>query len=355
MATVRMRDIAARVGVSTATVSKVLGGGTGATLFNAETAQRIREVAREMGYVPNRVARSLQAKRTREIGLVLGEGIYNPASASTLNGHLLVGLTDAATAWHLPSVVVYPRQGTNEPDIAPYLDGRVDGLLVRIAQVRDERFLQLFAQTHLPVVALWYRHVPSMMGYVDVDHEGGAYLATNHLIQLGHQRIAFASDPEFHELYEHPHLPARYQGYCRALAEIDVTPLPEWYVTNVSGLLAQMHAPEPVTAAFIFNDILALDLIKDLTTAGVRIPADLSLTSFDDLIGVAELIAGGLTTIHHPVQEMAAEAVRHLLALIAGTPAKECRAILPTQLVVRNSAAPLGVKRLKPRPRVTTG
>ncbi len=340
MASVKMRDVAAHAGVSVSTVSKILSGSAASSQIPSHTIERVRQIAAQLGYIPNAVARNLRTQRTREIGIVLGKENYPEAAALTLDGAFLLGLVNAATACHLPGVVVYPREENRTiADVSRYLDGRIDGLLVRASTPhQEEQLLRLLAESPLPVVAIWSQDVPETIGYVDVNHRAGAYQAVHYLLELGHRRIGYV---ESIPVFEHPHFLARYQGYLQALTDAQIVPLPEWHIIGITQekISALLHAPEPITAIFTPNDITAAEVATILHTLEVRIPTDVSLVGFDDIAN-AHLIAGGLTTIHQPIQEIATQAVRNLTALIAGTPVEHCRTLLPTHLVVRHSCAP---------------
>jgi len=288
--------------------------------------------------VPNQTARSLRAQRTGQIGIVLNT-LYGPdvSSMLTFDGPLLMGLSLAAQELDLPAVVVYPpvRHGAvAEP--SRYLDGRIDGLLVRAVGRSEESLLHLVDASHLPLVAVWRQDVPSNAGYADVDHYGGAGLAIQHLLKLGHRRIAYLG-PDLN--YDNLHFAHRYQGYHDTLRGAAITPRREWHVHDNAGVISLLRGPEPVTAVFAVQDLRAAHLAADLTILGIRVPTDVSLVGFDDVAN-ADLLAGGLTTVHQPIQEMGIQAVRNLLALIDGAPVDACRTILPARLVVRRSTAP---------------
>ncbi|GHO83478.1 LacI family DNA-binding transcriptional regulator [Dictyobacter formicarum] len=340
MAIVKMRDVAAHAGVSISTVSKILSGSAAAHQIPAHTIERVRRSASQLGYIPNAVARNLRTQRTREIGIVLGQETYPEAAALTLDGAFLIGLMEAVATCHLPGMVVYPRERSSSiADVARYLDGRIEGLLVRSSTPHhEELLLSLFARSPLPVVAVWTQEVPDTVGFVDVDHRAGAYQAVRHLLDLGHRRIAYV---ESSPVFEHPHFLARYQGYEQALREAQVTFQPEWHVIGVEQEKIErlLQLPDAVTAIFTPNDVTAGAVATILHTLHRRIPGDISLVGFDDIAN-ADLIAGGLTTVHQPIQEISMQAVRNLIALIGGTPVVECRAVLSTSLIIRNSSAP---------------
>ncbi len=340
MAAVKMRDVASHAGVSVSTVSKVLSGKATASRFPPQTIERIHQAALHLGYIPNAVARNLRVQRTHEIGIVLGMETYPDAASLTLDGAFLLSLINIVGSSHLPGVVIYPReQNSTISDISRYLDGRIDGLLVRASTPhQEEQLLSLLAHSSLPVVAIWSQNVPETIGYIDIDHRAGAYQAVHYLITLGHQRIAYI-EPE--PVFAHPHFIARHEGYLQALRDAQITPQPEWHVIGAKAeqLAPLLRLPEPITAAFTPNDITAGEVATTFQSLQIRIPTDISLIGFDD-IASANLIAGGLTTIHHPLQEMAVHAVKNLTALIAGAPVAHCRTLLPTHLVLRESCAP---------------
>lgn len=334
MASVTLRDVAAAASVSIFTASKVLSGQQAAARINPETAAKVRQAAREFGYVANHAARSLRTRKTGQIGVVLSEPGEWETGMNPFDGALLVGLRVAAREYHIPVIVLYP-QGAGT-DLAHYVDGRIAGLLVRCALRSDEPLLRLVDPARLPVVALWRQEVPAGFGYADIDHRGGAAVAVRHLIELGHRRIA-CFDPEGDA--EDIHFGLRHDGYRDALIAAGMTPRPEWHVRDSATMLALCRQPEPVTAAFAPGDVFAEQLAEDLAAAGLRVPADVSLVGFDDT-GRAASVAGGLTTVSHPMQEMTVQGVGNLLALIEGAPADACRSVVPTRLIVRGSTAP---------------
>jgi LacI family transcriptional regulator len=339
MTVVKMRDVAAYAGVSISTVSKILSGGAASRQIPARTIERVQLAASQLGYIPNAVARSLRTQRTREIGVVLGMETYPEPAALTLDGAFLLGLIDAAAVCHLPGVVVYPREENGViADISRYLDGRIDGLLVRSSTPhQEEQLLRLLAESPLPVVAIWTQDVPETVGYVDVDHFAGASQAVKYLLELGHRRIAYVEPAP---VFEHSHFLARYRGYQQALLDEQIQPHPEWHVVGVERAKMEtlLHAPEPITAIFTPNDVTAGEVATLLYSMHLRIPTDISLVGFDNIAN-AHLIAGGLTTIHQPIQEISMQAMRNLTALIGGGAVAASRTILSPTLVIRNSCA----------------
>lgn len=339
MSPATLRDVAAVAGVSVPTVSKIVTGRFGNTRVAPATVERVRAAIEELGYVPNAIGRQLRERRTGQIGVLLHPytGEENVAARLMLDGAFLVGLSEAAAAHSVPALVVYALpEGTEILPPSGYRDGRIDGLLIRCARRREEQLLAGLDPERLPVVTLWRQEARAGMGYADVDHRGGAYAAVDHLLALGHRRIAFFGPPQDDD---NTHVPLRYQGYGAALAAAGIAPRPAWYATDQRAVLDALRAPEPITAVFSVTDVWADELARFLASVGIRIPDDLSLVGFDN-IGCTDAISGGLTTIDHPIQVMTVQGVGNLLALIEGAPAEACRTIIPTHLVVRHSTAP---------------
>ena len=340
MARITLRDVAAAAGVSIFTASKALSGQGADARISPATVEQVRAIALELGYVANQTARSLRAQRAGQVGIVLS--FLDTKSSSlllSLDGGLLAGLSIAARECRLPAVVIYPQpDATALTDPAPYLDGRIDGLLVRCGMPQEAQLLSLIDPARLPLVAVWRQEVPEGVGFVDADHHGGAYRAVRHLLDLGHRRIAFLCP---HDHATHPHYLARFAGYRAALRDAGVAVRPAWNLHDVQRVLRLVQAAKPLTAVFTATDLQAAELAGALVASGFQIPRDVSLVGFDDMVG-ADVIAGGLTTVRQPVQEMAIQAVRNLLSLIEGAEAEACRTVLPTPLVIRHSTAPPG-------------
>ncbi|CAM3746102.1 LacI family DNA-binding transcriptional regulator [Deinococcus frigens] len=339
MGRVSIKAVAAASGVSTATVSKVLSGRADYPV-RAETAERVRTVARELGYVPDVAARNLRTRQTGQLGVVLeavgssepdsvlGEPEAGQAVSRTFDGAIMAGLSGAARELGVPALVVYPG---GQRLARTYLDGRVDGLLVSCDPLRGHDLLERLTGAALPVVALWSEQVPPGMGAADADHAGGAALAVGHLLALGHTRIAFYGGGQASGV---EHFQRREAGYRGALSAAGFPALPP--IHDGAALVDAVRRGE-VTAVFAETDLGAAAAFQALSRAGLRVPQDVSLIGFDDIQG-AEYIAGGLSTVYHPAAEMAAEGVRLLLEQLAGHAPRQV--LLPTRLVLRHSTGP---------------
>ncbi len=346
---VTIKDVAAEAGVTPGTVSKVLTANDYSA--SAATSAKVKAAAKKLGYVPNSSASNLRNRRSGQIGIVLNELDSSGRSMAlqisglqmssleivqiSFDGAVLAGLTGAIRRHKQGSFVIYP-QPTNpsEDDMHRYMDRRVEGFVVRTDPRTSNRLLTELDPSRVPMVALWTQDVPPGVGYSDVDHVGGAKLAVQHLLELGHRHIAYFGDGVGSG---HKHFELRHTGYLEVLKEAGLSVYGVSDALQVRGL---MKATDAVTAVFAPTDLQAAVLAQDLINLGVRIPEDISLVGFDDIFG-SDFIAGGLTTVYHPVREMAEMAVDNLMALIRGETVAKCRTIIPTRLIVRASSRAL--------------
>ena len=333
---VKITEVARVAGVSSATVSKVLSGRAGYSV-HAETAQRVREAAVTLGYVPDVAARNLRTRQTGQLGVVmeavgssepdslLGGVTVGGAVRRTFDGAIMAGLSDAARRLEVAALVIYPGGREATPS---YFDGRVDGLLLCCDPLRGNALLELLQAAPLPLVALWTGAAPPCMSTVDVDHQGGAALATEHLVSLGHVRAAFYGGGTSSGV---EHFRRREEGYRQAMVAAGLRPMTAIHDGQV---LVEAVRRGEISAVFAETDLAAAAAWQALNAAGLRVPEDVSLVGFDDILG-AEFIAGGLTTVYHPAAEMAAEGVNVLMKRLNGAPVSQT--LLPTHLILRRS------------------
>jgi LacI family transcriptional regulator, galactose operon repressor len=325
-----IREVAGRAGVSPTTVSHVVN----ATRFvSHEIRARVMEAMTELGYHPNAVARSLRRGRTHTLGLVL------PDSANPYFAELGRGIETAAFGRNY-SVVLCNTEG-EELRERVYVDlltrRQVDGLLYVPAGSRVDVLRDLLRQA-LPVV-LVDRDLPGApIDVVLSDKRGGAYLATRHLIALGHRRIGCIGGPSSLLMSGQ-----RLQGYRDALAEADL-PIDESLVLRgdyhpQSGWAAArslLASPVPPTAIFAANDLMAIGVLRAAGELGRRVPDDLAVVGFDD-IELASYTTPPLTTVSQSASEVGRAAVELLLQRLADPARPPVRRTLETRLVVRAS------------------
>lgn len=324
-------DVARRAGVGKSTVSRVLNDGQ----VSGATRARVLAAMDDLGYRPRADARSLAAGRTGLIGMVI-PCFTHPAAVERLRG-----VFDAASG-HGEDVVVCnvasPAQRDEYLGLGAPLE-RFDGLLVVSLPPRDEE-VERFARAGLPVVLLDAEH-PALPRLV-VDDVHGGELATRHLLELGHERIAFVGDrpdPGFGFVASR----RRRQGYERALLAAGVEADPALCREAPHGRAAAhrltrelLALPSPPTAVFAASDTQALGVLEAAGYEGVSVPGELSVVGFDGL-DVSPYV--GLTTVAQPLEESGRRGVERLFAAMEGArdPVEEELAV---RLEVRRTTAP---------------
>ncbi|HEY6014958.1 MAG TPA: LacI family DNA-binding transcriptional regulator [Candidatus Limnocylindrales bacterium] len=328
-------DVAAAAGVSRTTVSFVLNEREGVKIPD-ETRQRVLAAAAKLDYHPNSVARQLAGGASRALGLVLRQTPEQVANDGVL-AETLRGLSDAARAANHRVLVE-----TLAPADGHYANllrsGRTDGLIVSGPRYDDIELVEL-VRDGFPVVIQGSQpglDVPS----VDVDNEAGARMAVEHLLSLGHRRIACITNAPL----AYTAASERLTGYREALAAAGLPDDPALVAEGAfdasSGhrAIAEILARTTPDAIFVASDVVAIGAIAGLRDAGFAVPGDVSVVSFD-AIPLAAYLDPPLTTIRLPAYDLGLAAGRAILERIAGRPVA-ARTLLPTELIVRASTAP---------------
>jgi DNA-binding LacI/PurR family transcriptional regulator len=327
-ARVTSHDVAARAGVSQATVSLVMSGNPRARVAK-ETRARVRRVAEELGYRPNLVARGLVRRRSFAFGVVVPD-LGNPFFTDVVSGVERVAAEEGYAV-----LLCDAREITAARHLETLRSRLVDGVI--IDPVGAEA---LQADEELNVVLI-DENAAGRPGVASAAAEAGR-LAAEHLLGSGHRRIAFVGPAG--DVYG---FRRRERGFVRALREAGVELVSERFrrvAPTVAGGQAAMRAllalRERPTAVFCVNDLLALGALKVCLSSGVRVPEDLSLMGCDD-VEMTRVVTPELTTVAIPAREMGARAARLLIRQVegdagSGRPARE----LPVRLVVRGSTGP---------------
>lgn len=330
-ARVTIRDVAEHAGVSVATVSKVINQRYGVA---ADTMARVQAVISELGYEASLVAQSLRNHRTNVIGILV-------ADLEPFSTELLKGAADAVRGSGF-ELVVYSAGGRTGDMVGwerRYLS-RLSGTLVDGAVLVTPTVVDV--QYGAPVVAVDPHTGSADFPTVDSDSLHGARLAVEHLLSLGHRRIAMLTgrgDLESAMLRE--------QGYREALEAAGV-PFADslvragGYDADLSALAARelLTGPQRPTAVFAANDVTAIATIEVALALGLRVPEDVSVVGFDN-IPESALCTPPLTTVNQPIRTMGERAVELLIRLIREQPVERTHLTLATELVVRGSTAPL--------------
>ena len=336
---VTIKDIARAAGVSHTTVSRALRRHPA---IATDTIDRIQQLAKELGYVPNTVARGLKTNRSGVLGVIVRR-IVDPFFAEVLHGIEDV-LHDEGYSLFLAAS---NRDPDREKEIVRLMsERRVDGVLICSTQVGEEHRQQL-ERFSAPSVLINNQASEDSAHSVYHDDADGSRQLTRHLIQLGHTRIAYLGNARAGRTTED-----RRCGYQAALSESGLTLRPE-YITNgpnglaEGGVLGVQHflaLAQPPTAVVCYNDVMAIGAIQALQRAGRLVPGDCSVTGFDD-IELAAYVNPSLTTFSQPKYELGRQAATMMLRLLnngagAGLPATSDIVRLRGELVVRASTAP---------------
>jgi LacI family transcriptional regulator len=319
--------VAEHAGVSPSTVSRILNG---TAIVSEEKRSAVDRAIAELGFVPNPVARGLAGGRTFSIG-VLTQAIDSP-----FYGVALRGIEDELDqAGYIPLFVSGHWIAAEEARCIDVLRSRrVDGIMVLTGRLSDAA-LRSCARA-LPVVVTGRSLEAPGLFSLNFDNVGGARLATEHLIGLGHRRIAFIAGDS-----AHPDAVERERGYRDALGAAGIPFVASLVVpgqfNEESGRLAMEHlldSRQPFTAVFAANDQMAFGAALALYRRGLRVPDDVSLMGFDDLAESVYSIPP-LSTVHQPGYELGRLAAGAMLQLLAG--ARPTIELPAPRLVVRES------------------
>lgn len=327
---VNISDVARAAGVSRTTVSRVFNN---AELVKPETQERVRRVAAELRYIPNATARSLILRKTHVLGLVL------PKPDEEFYFGVISGSDEAAHAAGYSLLITSTHNRLDEAKRAlRTMHGRVDGLLL-VSPHHDAATLADVLPGGIPIVFLQSSVGDKPYDCFRLANRHGAYQAVRHLIELGHHRIALIeSERENIETQE------RLRG---AFDAIDEAGLDRAAVLELTGSFTQQSgyeagkviaaaSPRP-TAVFAFDDYMAIGALRALQHAGLRVPEDVAIIGFDDVMS-ARLTTPALSSIRVPVQEMGHRALDRLVERVeADGDAEPAMVEMPTELVVRAS------------------
>lgn len=327
MATIK--DVAKLAGVSIATVSRVFNQHP---LVSGPTRERVHSAATELNYWPNEVARSLITNRTQALGVLLPD-LHGEFFSELIRG---VDLTAREFGYHL----LFSRTSARPDALMTALRtirGRVDGLIVMAPDVDAHDALKVCAG-RTPTVLLDPEVSVGGCHSLSIANADGARQMTEHLLALGHRRIAMITGPD-----KNIDAQQRLAGHRAALAAAGAAHGPELEVrgdfTERSGydamqsLLASRMRPD---AVFVANDHMAVGALCALQDAELRVPDDLALVGFDD-IPIARYLTPPLTTVRVDTFDLGARAVHLLVRQSQVRPGRKHHEVLPTQLVVRRS------------------
>jgi LacI family transcriptional regulator len=332
-----IRKIAEMVGVSVSTVSKAINGYKG---VNEETRKKILQIAKEMDYVPNVMARGLKTKSTNTIGVFFGDQVNSGFDSPFLGDYFRAIKDVVGEAGYDLLIFSNQKRDTSSFKTICHEKG-VDGVILILTGKRrtDEKIHELHES--FPTVYIDSLPYEKMrVNFVESDNEFGAFEATEHLIRLGHRRILKMSGDKIAKLSFD-----RIDGYKRALMKygIDVDEnliLYSFFSKDEAFRLTSdfFAKKNDVTAVFASSDMMAYGVIEALKDMGYRVPEDIAVVGFDD-IDSARFYQPGLTTVQQQRQKMGETAAKILLELIRNNDGITRHICIPTQLIVRESSS----------------
>jgi DNA-binding LacI/PurR family transcriptional regulator len=334
-----IKDVAKTAGVSIATVSYVLNNRN--DMVGEQTRQHVLEVARQLGYTPNIIARNLQSSRTSLLGyawhinpsdqpnLVMDQFIYHLAHAAEGQNYHLLTFT-------------HPN---NDP-IGMYDDliqsGRVDGFVVSGTQYDDPRIKNLIRQK-FPFVSFGRSNPDWEFNWVDTDGQAGMRVATDYLLEIGHRRIAFLGWPRESLTGNH-----RLAGYAESLTRAGLPVRDDYVIHNdyarnsiekAFSAWLELDGDEQPTAIVAVSDYVAVAAMRAAEQFGFRVGETMSIVGFDDAPFV-RFLQPGLTTLRQPLAQITQRLVAQLSALIRGEADDVINHLVTPELIIRGSTGP---------------
>ncbi|HET7616372.1 MAG TPA: LacI family DNA-binding transcriptional regulator [Bacillales bacterium] len=332
MATIK--DVAKMAGVAVSTASYALNG---QNKVKPETKKKIEDAAKKLNYQKNGIASDLKKSQTKTIALILSD-ISGPFFSEIIKGVQQVTLENGYDLIACSSL-----EGEDRIAVKFLKEKRVDGVVVFAHTINDDTVLES-AREGFPIVVLDRYIEHDAVINISVDNVQGGFLATEHLIQLGHKDIAFISGPmDSDDNLE------RHKGFKQALQRFRLQEHSKWNIfgnfTQEGGykaikmLIMQGDLP---TAIFFANDEMAIGGLKAFKEKGIRIPEDISVIGFDDIL-LSQYMTPPLTTIRQPEYDVGALAAHLIFRVLNGEDTNHCYKFA-TELVVRETTGPARVK-----------
>lgn len=333
-ASVTLVNVAKLAGVSTMTASRAFSG---AGYVSDEAKAKVHAAAAKLGYTPNAAARAMKSGRSNVIGLVV-----NDLTSAVVNS--FVAELGAEVHKYRMDLLIYNTFGDLDMEggqrVSQLLHGLWDGLVYVMPRM-TEPYLQALEKADSHVVLINYCARPTTLPVVLGDNVNGACDAASHLIELGHKRIAFIRGTAFTGQSAE-----RERGFRMAMEQagipVDESLIGEGVFTERSGFdaaQALLQRPDRPTAIFAANDAMAIGCLNAARAAGLSLPEQLSVVGFDDMAG-SSMMQPSLTTLRHPVAEMARAAISELIRRIHNEPGRRQRVEFPSEFVIRDSTAP---------------
>jgi len=329
-----MADVAARAGVSVATVSRALSGDP--KQVSAPVLKRIIDAAEDLEYIPNNLARNMRSGTARILGLIISD-IGNPFFTAVARG------AEDVAQRHGYSLVLSNTDENPEREAASLgvmAAERAAGVIIATTN-ENGTALRRFRDMGMAIVAIDRHIVDLSTDSVVVDNESAAYEAVTHLVRLGHRRIAIVGGPSDADTARE-----RQRGYERALREARIPIQPDLVCRGdfreAAGLTMTrclVDLPDPPSAIFAVNNLTTIGMLGALRERGVEVPSAISVVGFDD-IPTGELLDPPLTVVQQPTYRVGASAAELLIRRLREPTATIQEVVLTASLIVRGSTGP---------------
>lgn len=322
-------DVAQAAGVAASTVSRTFAR---PGRVNSQTAERVRAAAAAIGYRANPVAQALSTARSRMIAVLVSD-LANPIYAELLRGAQV-----AASAAGYGVLVEDTREDAAiERETAERILPMVEGVLLTSSRMSDAAIRGVAKQRPLVVMNRGLADVPCVVA----DEQRGARRAVEHLGEAGHRDLVYVAGPDA----SWPN-GARWRAFSDACQELDITgrrigPFEPTFAGGFEAALAL--GGSRASGVLVFNALMAVGVIRGLQQAGLRVPQDVSVVGFDDVL-IGQIVSPALTTVSSPLQAMGATGLRNLLALVNGARSRGEPVVVPARLVVRESSGAVAAR-----------
>ncbi len=330
-----IRDVARKAGLSLSTVSLAINN---RGYVSDRTRSRVLRVVEQLGYHPTRAAKGLASRTSGNLGFILSEDHFS--QAEPFYTRIFLGTEFEARKHNFYILLTTVGRTFGGSDAAPrfLLERNVDGVI--LAGRINEKLVQHIDSLGLPVVLVDFELKRGKYSSVQIDNRGGARLAVDHLLDLGHRSVAFiGGDPG------HPSITERREGYLEAIRErglavpdglLMVTERDTRFSDGFQAAQKLFASGARPTAVFAANDAMAIGCIRYAKGAGLRVPEDLAIIGFDD-IDMSSHIEPRLTTVRVYKEELGKLAVQQVVDLIHSKARSVVTARVPVELVVRES------------------
>ncbi|MDO8303345.1 MAG: LacI family DNA-binding transcriptional regulator [Sedimentisphaerales bacterium] len=334
-------DIAEKAGVSPASVSRVLNKKKTSMHISDATSQRVLKAARELDYTPNILARNFQSQKSNTVALLVTDTI--DLCISSLISAAEKVLQDSGYTCLISNIIDCNKQ--KDFCVAAFKENRIDGVIITSFKIPlEESLFNDLAKNNVPFVLVGGSWPDKKITFINADNIFGGKAITEHLLQLGHQRILYID-------CGYPDSTLRMEGYHQALADAGITPDASLVIQSDLGVLGGYKAINHYlkkatlpTAIFCCDDKVAFGVLRALNEAGISVPSECSIAGFDD-IEFSQYSSPSLTTIAQPSAGMGKKGAMLIISKLKNVNQRPQHITLPTTLVIRESTCSVHVKK----------